>query len=159
MIFLWSFPNLTIPSKTFSWMFLCQKYFKTLYTIYWPHTGTYQPSASPCCLGLYFQIALGGTKNDSYNVIKFSRAIGAWYNDALCVKDIGTVYDLTHAYYVEKWKNEINMESGHNVRNKLRTYKMLKQDFGPSEYVNNIFINKHQHSAFTKFRCGVASSH
>ncbi len=33
---------------------------------------------------------------------------------------------------------------------------MLKQDFGPSEYVNNIFINKRQHSASAKFRCGVA---
>ncbi len=33
---------------------------------------------------------------------------------------------------------------------------MLKQDFGPSEYVNNIFINKRQHSAFAKFRCEVA---
>ncbi len=33
---------------------------------------------------------------------------------------------------------------------------MLKQDFGPSdEYVNNIFINKRQHNAFAKFRCGV----
>ncbi len=31
---------------------------------------------------------------------------------------------------------------------------MLKQDFGPSEYVNNIF-NKRQHSTFPKFRCGV----
>ncbi len=96
-------------------------------------------------------LALGGTKNDSYKVIKFSRAIGAWHN-----KDIGTVYDLIHAYYVEKCKTEINRESGHNERNKLRTYKMLKQDFEPSEYVNNIFINKRQHSAFAKFRCGVA---
>ncbi len=33
---------------------------------------------------------------------------------------------------------------------------MLKQDFGPSEYVNNIFINKRQRSAFAKFKCGVA---
>ncbi len=66
------------------------------------------------------------------------------------------VYDLIHAYYVEKWKTEINRESGCNGRNKLRTYKMLKQDFGTSEYVNNIFIKKHQHSAFAKFECGVA---
>ncbi len=102
------------------------------------------------------RLALGGTKNDSYQVIKFSRAIGAWNNDGQCVKDIGTVYDLIHAYYVEKWKTEINRESGRNGRNKVRTYKMLKQVFGPSEYVNNIFINKHQRSTFTKFRCGVA---
>ncbi len=61
-----------------------------------------------------------------------------------------------HAYYDEKWKTEINRESSHNGRNKLRTYKMLKQDFGPSEYVNNIFINKRQRSAFAKFRCAVA---
>ncbi len=33
---------------------------------------------------------------------------------------------------------------------------MLKLDFGPSEYVNNIFIIKRQRSAFAKFRCGVA---
>ncbi len=33
---------------------------------------------------------------------------------------------------------------------------MLKQDFGPFEYVNNIFINKRQCSAFAKFSCGVA---
>ncbi len=33
---------------------------------------------------------------------------------------------------------------------------MLKLDFGQSEYVNNIFINKRQRSAFAKFRCGVA---
>ncbi len=100
-------------------------------------------------------LALGGTKNDSYKVIKFSRAIVAWDNDTQCIKDIGTVYDLIHAYYVEKWKAEINRESGRNGRNKLRTYKMLKQDFRPSEYVNNIFINKRQCSALAKFRCGV----
>ncbi len=75
---------------------------------------------------------------------------------AQCIKDIGTVYDLTHAYYVEKWKTEINRESGHNGKNKLRTYEMLKLDFGPSEYVNNFFINKCQLSAFAKFRSGVA---
>ncbi len=34
---------------------------------------------------------------------------------------------------------------------------LTHMDFGPSEYVNNIFINKRQLSAFTKFRCGVAS--
>ncbi len=102
-------------------------------------------------------LALGGTKNDSYKVIKFGKAIGAWDNDAQCINDIGTVYDLIHAYYVEKWKTERNRESGHNGRNKLRTYKMLKQDFGPSEYVNNIFIKKHQRSAFVKFRCGVGT--
>ncbi len=33
---------------------------------------------------------------------------------------------------------------------------MLKQNFGPSEYVNNTFINKRHRSAFAKFRCGVA---
>ncbi len=33
---------------------------------------------------------------------------------------------------------------------------MLKLDFGPSEYVNNIFINKRQCSAFAKFRYRVA---
>ncbi len=37
------------------------------------------------------RLALGGTKNDSYKVIKLSKAIGAWENDK-CVKDIGTVY-------------------------------------------------------------------
>ncbi len=67
---------------------------------------------------------MGSTKNDSCKVIKFSRAIGAWDNDAQCIRDIGIVYDLIHAYYVEKWKTEINRESGRNGRNKLRTYKM-----------------------------------
>ncbi len=38
----------------------------------------------------------------------------------------------------------------------IRIYKMLKQDFRPSKYVNNIFINKHRCRAFAKFRCGVA---
>ncbi len=32
------------------------------------------------------RLALGGIKNDSYKVIKFSRAIGAWDNDGQCVK-------------------------------------------------------------------------
>ncbi len=45
-------------------------------------------------------LALGGTRNDIYKVNKFSRAIGAWGNDAQCIKDIGTVYDLIHAIYV-----------------------------------------------------------
>ncbi len=48
------------------------------------------------------RLALGGTKNDSYNVIKFRRPIGAWDNDTQCIKDIGTVYDLIHAYYIGK---------------------------------------------------------
>ncbi len=34
------------------------------------------------------RFALGGTKNDSYKAIKFSRALGAWDNDAQCVKEI-----------------------------------------------------------------------
>ncbi len=48
------------------------------------------------------RLALGGTKNDSYKVIKFSRAIGAWYNDGQCVKDIGTVYDIIHTLIMLK---------------------------------------------------------
>ncbi len=76
------------------------------------------------------RFALGGTKNDSYKVIKFGRAIGAWDNDGQCVKDIGTVYDLIHAYYFEKWKTEINRESGHHGRNKLRTYKIKLDHWG-----------------------------
>ncbi len=41
------------------------------------------------------RLALGGTKNDSYKVIKFSRAIGVWDNDDQYVKDIGTVWSYT----------------------------------------------------------------
>ena len=63
-----------------------------------------------------------------------------------------------NAYFVDQWKEEINRDRG--VRgvggNKLRTYRLLKTDFGTASYLHNHLLTKGQRSALAKFRCGVA---
>lgn len=55
------------------------------------------------------------------------------------------------------WKNLINRETGNRGQggNKLRTYKLFKQDFKTEYYVEKNIPFRYR-SAFAKFRCGVA---
>lgn len=57
----------------------------------------------------------------------------------------------------DDWRIKINEESGSrpNQRNKLRTYKMFKNDYGAESYVTSVISRSHR-SALAKFRCGVA---
>ena len=104
------------------------------------------------------RLALSGTKNAYFIVCKFARAIGAWDRDRESIANLRAVDLKLRDFYKNKWLNEINREDSVRGpgRNKLRTYRLLKQEFGAAEYVKHPFLTKQQRSALAKFRCGVA---
>ena len=59
--------------------------------------------------------------------------------------------------HIISWKDEINRDIGPSgrSRNKLRNYRLFKQDYMLENYVNARIPLKHR-SALAKFRCGVA---
>ena len=59
--------------------------------------------------------------------------------------------------YKDEWKNKINDGTGPrpNQRNKLRTYKLFKEEYGAESYVTCVMPRSYR-SALAKFRCGVA---
>ena len=61
------------------------------------------------------------------------------------------------AIYISEWNLSINRITSVNGtgRNKLRTYKLFKSEYGSEQYCKIILPLKHR-SAFAKFRCGVA---
>ena len=68
-----------------------------------------------------------------------------------------TVKDKVFNEYKEKWEQDLARNNG--LRgvggNKLRTYRLFKQDYKVEPYISCI-RPKLQRSAFAKFRCGVA---
>ena len=60
--------------------------------------------------------------------------------------------------YKDEWNNKVNDGIGSrlNQRNKLRTYKLFKKEYGAESYVACVMPRSHR-SALAKFRCGVAS--
>ena len=56
-----------------------------------------------------------------------------------------------------KWQNDINTPEGRtpNSGNKLRTYRMFKEQFGVEQYVLSN-MTRTDRSALAKFRCGTA---
>ena len=59
--------------------------------------------------------------------------------------------------HVRDSNSEIHRDTGRsgNGRNKLRTYKLFKSRYEVEEYCE-LFLPVRHHSAFAKFRCGVA---
>ena len=59
--------------------------------------------------------------------------------------------------YIDDWKTKINREYGtrRNIGNKLRKYKLLKNDYTTEHYCRILMPQSHR-SAFAKFRTGVA---
>ena len=104
------------------------------------------------------RLALTGTKNSHHKVIQFSQDIEVWDMSSQTLLDRRTVLMKLNAFFVHNWNEEINREEG--VRgvghNKLRTYKLLKREFGTSPYVKDHHLTRAQRSALAKFRCGVA---
>jgi hypothetical protein len=68
------------------------------------------------------------------------------------------VEEKTMNIYIASWKNSINNMSGpsRNGRNKLRSYRVFKQDYETEMYVSTSNIPAKHRSALAKFRCGVA---
>ena len=59
--------------------------------------------------------------------------------------------------YTESWhinQNAVASMTG-NGRNNLRTYKLFKSEYGVENYCR-VLVPFNDHSAFVKFRCGVA---
>ena len=81
--------------------------------------------------------------NNEENINKF--------NFVKCVKQ------CTMADFKEGWITSINRIDGINGRgrNKLRTYRLFKQNYDTEQYCRIIMPPSHR-SAFCKFRCGVA---
>ena len=68
-----------------------------------------------------------------------------------------TVFEETmFANLVDNWKSDINRVNAKrgNGRNKLRMYRLLKQDFGTEKYLS--ILNRSYRSAMSKFRSGTA---
>ena len=61
-----------------------------------------------------------------------------------------------YSHLVDNWKQEINRENAKRGagKNKLRTYRLLKQDYAPEEYV--LLMNRSHRGAMAKFRSGTA---
>ena len=59
--------------------------------------------------------------------------------------------------YLCDWKSKVNSEHGtrRNTGNKLRKYKLLKDDYRAEQYCK-ILMSKSHRAAFAKFRAGVA---
>ena len=71
---------------------------------------------------------------------------------------IANVNQMFHEKLLQEWKNDLNrIESRQhgNGRNKLRTYRLFKSEFGVESYVFQNLPRKYR-SSFAKFRCGVA---
>ena len=68
-----------------------------------------------------------------------------------------TVKDKVFNGYKEKWEEDLARNNGlrESGGNKLRTYRLFKQDYKVEPYISYI-RPKLQRSAFAKFRCGVA---
>ena len=105
--------------------------------------------------------AASGIRNWAHDVTQFYNSINM---DSLVNIDnnvnvkvvLNNMNDVLHRYYMEIWLHTVNREEGRNgTRNKLRTYKLFKQEFAVEPYVKSI-MNKSNRSILAKFRCGVA---
>jgi hypothetical protein len=104
------------------------------------------------------RLALRGTKNAYFKVIKFAQGMQAWDRVGRVMAGRSVVSRKLHDFFVNIWKEEINRKnSARGVGgNKLRTYRLLKTDFGTAHYVTDPHLTKAQRSALARFRCGVA---
>jgi len=68
------------------------------------------------------------------------------------------IASATMDMFVGTWRANIDKETGPSGRgrNKLRTYKLLKNNFNTEKYVTCSHVPRKHKSAYTKFRCGVA---
>ena len=57
--------------------------------------------------------------------------------------------------HVSSWNLMLNKEEGRNGSNKLRLYRLFKQDYCTEVYINSNMPRSYR-SALAKFRCGVA---
>ena len=104
------------------------------------------------------RLALQGTKNAYYKMIKFAQGLGVWNRQEQMLLEYGTTFKRLDDFFVNTWKEEVNrLESSRGVGgNKLRTYKLLKVEFGTPCYVKDPHLTRAQHSALAKIRYGVA---
>ena len=91
--------------------------------------------------------AASGIRNWAHDVTHFYNSINM---DSLVNIDnnvnvkvvLNNMNDVLYRYYMEIWLHTANREEGRNgTRNKLRTYKLFKQEFAVEPYVKSI-MNK-----------------
>ena len=109
-----------------------------------------------------YQFAQANYKNWVWKTMDFYKANGlSWLSDINNTISksvaISNVTDVLYHKYLLEWSNILCREPGKNGhgRNKLRTYRGLKNVFETETYVQTV-LSKAQRSALAKFRCGVA---
>ena len=92
------------------------------------------------------------TKLNEFNLLDNNNHVK--YQKNIFLQDFVKVLFTGH---IEEWTQSVNKYSGTRGRgkNKLRTYRSFKTEFGTEFYLRCSLPKKHR-SAFAKFRCGVA---
>ena len=109
-----------------------------------------------------YNFAQAKYKNWVWKTMDFYKASGlSWLSDINNTISkrmaVLNVTDVLYQKYLREWSNILHRENGKNGhgRNKLRTYRVLKNVFETETYVQTI-LSKAQRSALAKFRCGSA---
>ena len=72
--------------------------------------------------------------------------------------DINVLKERLMLNFVKSWENDVNRIDAKKGggQNKLRTYRLFKQEYGVEDYVRNISIGIRARKAFAQLRCGSA---
>ena len=107
--------------------------------------------------------ARGNCKNSLFKVLKFFSDYGLGIDvenlsNGWCKNEIlPKIETILEEQFKSKWYNDINSEQGPSKKgkNKLRLYKLFKEQFETESYVSNNMPRSHR-SALAKFRSGTA---
>ena len=99
-------------------------------------------------------------KNWCYKVMEFYRDIQRQHLCHTVIDTTSVVDDMNlvlFELYEQKWHATVNRDNAQRGegRNKLRTYKLFKNEFLTEMYVKSV-MSRNNRSALAKFRCGVA---
>ncbi len=108
-----------------------------------------------------FQAARNRSKNWIYRVCKESetRRIHDFTHDVdlntIHIFDINSAKQVLASSFFEQWEHRLFDDHGVTGTNKLRTYRLFKNSYGPEPYILMNLPISHR-SAFAKFRSGTA---
>ena len=100
--------------------------------------------------------AVNNKKNWCYKIMsKLKECNFEFYADFNNIIDRNILFQIENYIvnkYIENWSNRILSQ---DIGNKLRTYKLFKNEYGTEMYLNTNISHRYR-SSFAKFRCGVA---
>ena len=129
----------------------------------WSRLSKLDESRYPRKIFIWSQhLANNGIKNWCYKVrslcTKFKCELMLNLAEQIGTKNlVNHVSDAVHSFVENRWKEAIFNDSrkNPNARNKLRTYRTFKINYGTAKYVTT-FMNKCYRRALALFRCGCA---